>query len=206
MFKRLIRLGFCYFSDGKKFVIRFYKIKRYGVSDLLKKAPRSFQILASYAKSCGVTLKIPYPPKKIKLNGETNYVWAAPGHTVWMPAPILDLLNDKNSEYWHYAPNFLAHEIGHIQDKKKRNCPFSTVGKWCLCPSWEIYAQKRGMEILKNLGILPEQKIIDCIINHFSEYIVDILKENKKCAKNLMEGKCPYLAWAETVQVIDCGI
>ncbi len=173
---------------------------------MLKKTPRSFQILVSYAKSCDITLKIPYPPKKIKLNGATNYVWAAPGHTVWIPAPILDFLNDKNSEYWHYAPNFLAHEIGHIQDNKKRKCPFKAVGKWSLCPSWEISAQKRGMEILKNLGILPEQKIIDWIINHFSEYIVDILKENKKCAKKLMEGKCPYITWTEIIQVIDYGI
>ncbi len=206
MLKRLIRSGFRYFSDGKKFVIRFYKIKRYGVSGLLRNAPHSFQILASYAKSCGITLEIPYPPKKLKLNGETNYIWAAPEQTVWMPAPILDL-NDKNSEYWRYALDFLAHEIGHLQDKKKRNCPFSTVGKWCLCPSWEIYAQKRGMEILKNLGILPEQKILDHITNHFSKhYIVDILKENKKCAKNLMEGKCLYLTWSETLQIIDHGI
>lgn len=187
------------------FSIKFYKIKKHGISDLFKKAPRPFKTLIDYAKSCGITLKIPYPPQRIKLNKTKTEAWSAQGRTISIPASILD---NKNFRDWELDLTYLAHEIGHTQDKI-RKCSHQNVGlikAWCLCPAGEIFAQKRGMEILKILKILPKKKILDQRNKGFSEYIVDILKKNKKCAKNLIRGKCPYLTWPETMQIIDWGI
>ncbi len=232
MFTSWIGSGTRYFSAGIKYATQFYKIKKYGISLLLKKAPQSYSILSSYAGSCGLMLEIPYPPQKIKLNKKKSGVWAFWKSTIFIPAILLDC---DDPEYWALSLFSFAHEIGHSKDSRQK-CAVAIIEqwkisrvektlkkifngvpclnrfrkifakRWMLCPTAEIYAQKQGTEILKDLKIMPGKKILVREKKRFSEYLVAILKTNKKCAKKLKAGKCPYLTWPETIQVIDYGI
>jgi len=191
----------CIFSE-----LRACRNRKKEFSNLLKIAPASYSILNAYAKSLKLSIEMQSPKESLKRPKKWKNIWYVGGKKIHVPRFLLDsCLNVP--ETWDSNLTCFAHEIGHIQNHDK-NCSFASVKNldMSLCPHNEINAQRNGLIILKNLDLMPNERILKSAQQSFSNYLADILKENKKCANAIRKGKCPRLTWEEVIKVIDHGI
>lgn len=177
-------------------------------SNLLKIAPASYSILNVYAKSLKLSIKMQSPKESLKRPKKWKIIWYVRGKKIiYVPRFLLDsCLNVP--ETWDSNLTSFAHEIGHTKNRDK-NCPLASVKNLdlSLCPADEIDAQRKGITILtEDLRLMTKEKISRLERNHFSNYLTDILEENKKCANVIRQGKCPRLTWEEVIKVIDYGV
>ncbi len=186
-----------------RFLVRFFRNRKKSFSDLLKIAPAGYTILNSYAKSLGLLTELQSFRESLKIYIKMRGTcWFARGRIIYVPRCLLD---NNEPEFWDLNLICFSHEIGHTQDGDE-NCPLAIVKNWSLCPANEICAEKEGIIILKNLDLMPEEKILKLTRKGFPKCIAEILKENKKCAKAICKGKCPRLNWEEIIKAIDYGI